>query len=191
MPGVQTDRIEKQVVLRAPRARVWRALTDAREFGQWFGVTVAGVFTAGARVTGAVTHKGYEHLTWDVTIERMEPERVFAWRWKPGAVDPGVDYSKEPSTLVTFELSDVEGSLIGFRFPDYSRGLEAAGYHLHFISADRTRGGHVLGCALRSGRALVDPSADLHVELPAGVDLAASDLSEATAAALRSVEREG
>jgi acetolactate decarboxylase len=90
-----------------------------------------------------------------------------------------------------FELSDVEGSLIGFRFPDYSRGLEAAGYHLHFITADRTRGGHVLGCALRSGHALVDPSADLHVELPAGVDLAASDLSETTAAALRSVEREG
>jgi len=71
MPAVQTDRIEKQVVLRAPRARVWRALTDAREFGEWFGVRVNGSFSNGARVTGAVTHKGYEHLTWDVTIERM------------------------------------------------------------------------------------------------------------------------
>jgi acetolactate decarboxylase len=90
-----------------------------------------------------------------------------------------------------FELADVEGSVVGFRFPDYSQGLEAAGYHLHFISADRTRGGHVLDCALRSGRARVDTSADLHVALPAGVDLAAPDLSDATAAALQSVEREG
>jgi len=112
MPAVQTDRIEKQVVLRAPRARVWRALTDAREFGEWFGVRVNGSFSNGARVTGAVTHKGYEHLTWDVTIERMEPERVFAWRWKPGAVDPSADLSKEPATLVTFELSDVEGGTL-------------------------------------------------------------------------------
>jgi acetolactate decarboxylase len=90
-----------------------------------------------------------------------------------------------------FELSDVEGSLVGFRFPDYSQGLEAAGYHLHFISADRSRGGHVLDCELRAGSARVDPSSDLHVELPAGIDLAAPDLSEATAQALATVEREG
>ena len=90
-----------------------------------------------------------------------------------------------------FELSDIEGSLVGFRFPDYSQGLEAAGYHLHFISADRARGGHVLACELRSGRARVDLSSDLHVGLPAGVDLADPDLSEATAKALAKVEHEG
>ena len=90
-----------------------------------------------------------------------------------------------------FEFTDVVGSLVGFRFPDYSQGLEAAGYHLHFISAARDRGGHLLDCTLREGRARLDLSADLHVELPAGVDLAAPDLSEATSAALAAVERQG
>ena len=90
-----------------------------------------------------------------------------------------------------FEFSDIEGSLVGFRFPDYSQGLEAAGYHLHFISADRARGGHVLDCEVRSGCARVDLSSDLHVGLPAGVDLADPDLSEATAEALAKVERDG
>ena len=90
-----------------------------------------------------------------------------------------------------FEFSDIEGSLVGFRFPDYSQGLEAAGYHLHFISADRAHGGHVLGCEVRSGRARIDPSSDLHVGLPSGVDLADPDLSDATAEALAKVERDG
>ena len=71
-----TDRIERTIVVRAPRSRVWRALTDAREFGTWFGVKVEGTFAPGARVRGAITHKGYEHVTWDITIERMEPERA-------------------------------------------------------------------------------------------------------------------
>jgi uncharacterized protein YndB with AHSA1/START domain len=108
-----TDRIEKQVVLRAPRATVWRALTSAEEFGSWFGAKVAGPFAPGARVRGPITHKGYEHLTMDFTIERMEPERLFSWRWHPYAIDPGVDYTTEPTTLVTFELKDVpEGTLL-------------------------------------------------------------------------------
>src|SRR5256885_5228792 len=111
MSMVQTDRIEKQIVVRAPRARVWRALTDAKEFGSWFGVRPNGPFTPGARVTGAVTHKGYEHLTWDVTIETMEPGRKFAWRWHPGAVD-AADVSHEPTTLVVFELQDAEGGTL-------------------------------------------------------------------------------
>jgi acetolactate decarboxylase len=89
----------------------------------------------------------------------------------------------------TFELTDVEGTVVGFRFPDYSQGLEVAGHHLHFISADRRRGGHVLGCRPRAARVLVDYSADLHLELPPGVDLEAPDLSRATAAALARVER--
>jgi acetolactate decarboxylase len=87
-----------------------------------------------------------------------------------------------------FALTDVEGSLVGFRFPDYSQGIEVTGYHLHFITADRARGGHVLECRPRHGRVRLDPSADLHVELPQGVDIAAPDLSEATRTALARVE---
>ena len=102
-----TDRIERMVVVRAPRSRVWRALTDPAEFGAWFGVKVEGAFAPGARVRGAIIHPGYEHLTWEITIERMEPERLFSWRWHPYAVEPGVDYSDETPTLVVFELQDV------------------------------------------------------------------------------------
>lgn len=83
----------------------------------------------------------------------------------------------------------MEGSLVGFRFPDYSQGIEITGYHLHFITAARDRGGHVLECRPRQVRVRLDPSADLHVELPEGVDVAAPDLSEATRAALATVER--
>lgn len=102
-----TDRIERQIVLRVPRQRVWRALTDPAEFGSWFGVRMDGAFAPGAHVTGNVTHPGYEHVAWDITVERMEPERVLSWRWHPYAVERGVDYSKEPTTLVVFELADV------------------------------------------------------------------------------------
>ncbi len=104
-----TDRIEKKLLLRAPRARVWRALTDAKEFGKWFQVELAGPFAPGSRVHGKVTHPGYEGLKFEVTVERMEAERVFSWRWHPYAVEPGVDYSKEPTTLVVFELEEVQG----------------------------------------------------------------------------------
>jgi len=107
MSVTSTDRIEKSVVLRAPRARVWQALTDAEAFGQWFGVEMAGPFAPGGRVTGRITHPGYEHLPFEITVERMEPERLFTWRWHPDAVQPGVDYSTEPTTLVSFELTDV------------------------------------------------------------------------------------
>src|SRR5437762_12785841 len=105
MTTTSTDRIERSILLKAPRSRVWSALSNAQEFGNWFGVVLQGkTFTAGQRVQGQVTHPGYEHLTWDVLIERVEPERVLAWRWHPGAVDASVDYSAEPSTLVVFEL---------------------------------------------------------------------------------------
>jgi len=107
MSVTSTDRIEKSVVLRAPRARVWEALTDAQAFGQWFGVELAGPFAPGARLTGRITHEGYEHLPFEITIERMEPKRLLSWRWHPNAVDPGVDYSAEPTTLVVFELTDL------------------------------------------------------------------------------------
>src|SRR5215472_11631626 len=107
MSVTSTDRIEKTVILRAPRARVWQALTDAGAFGQWFGVQVAGPFAPGSHVTGRITHPGYEHVPFEITIERMEPERLFAWRWHPNAVEPGADLSSEPTTLVSFELAEV------------------------------------------------------------------------------------
>lgn len=109
MTTTSTNRIEKSVVLKAPRARVWHALTDAGAFGQWFGVELGGPFAPGARVTGLITHEGYEHLPFELTVERMEPERLFTWRWHPHAVEAGVDYSTEPTTLIEFELTDVAG----------------------------------------------------------------------------------
>jgi uncharacterized protein YndB with AHSA1/START domain len=107
MSVTSTDRIEKEVVLRAPRTRVWQALADARALGEWFGVELAGPFVPGARLTGRITAEGYEHVPFEITVERMEPERVLAWRWHPNSVDTGADYSAEPTTLVVFELADV------------------------------------------------------------------------------------
>lgn len=104
---MNTDRIEKTVVLRAPRARVWRALTDASEFGAWFGASLTGTFAPGAVVSGRITTPGYEHLTMDLLVERVEPERLLSYRWHPYAVDPEVDYRDEPMTLVEFRLEDV------------------------------------------------------------------------------------
>jgi uncharacterized protein YndB with AHSA1/START domain len=100
-----TDRIQKSIVLHAPRSKVWRALTDSQRFGQWFQTKVEGPFVPGQRVEGAVTYPGYEHLRFQVTVEQMEPERLFSWRWQPGGnmnVDPA-----EPTTLVVFELEEV------------------------------------------------------------------------------------
>jgi uncharacterized protein YndB with AHSA1/START domain len=99
-----TDRIEKRIELKAPVARVWRALTDYREFGEWFRVKIEGPFVAGEVSRGHITYPGYEHLKWEAVVERVEPERLFSFRWHPYAVDPKMDYSKEPQTLVEFRL---------------------------------------------------------------------------------------
>jgi uncharacterized protein YndB with AHSA1/START domain len=109
-----TDRIERKILLKAPHARVWRALSSAEEFGGWFGVALKGkTFRAGERVQGHITYPGYEHVVFDVVIERMEPERLLSWRWHPAAIEPRIDYSQEPSTLVVFELQDVaSGTLL-------------------------------------------------------------------------------
>jgi uncharacterized protein YndB with AHSA1/START domain len=115
------DRIEKEVVLRAPRSRVWRALTDAKEFGAWFGAKLQGGFAAGARVQGQITIPGYEHVTMDITIVSLEPERHFSWRWHPAAIEPGVDYSAEPTTLVEFHLEEIAG---GTRLTVVESGFE-------------------------------------------------------------------
>jgi uncharacterized protein YndB with AHSA1/START domain len=110
---MNTDQIEKSIILRAPRARVWPALADADMFGQWFGVKLNGSFLPGARLQGKVTHKGYEHMPFEITIERVEPEKLLSMRWHPNAIDPNRDYSAEPTTLVVFELTDVpEGTLL-------------------------------------------------------------------------------
>lgn len=114
---MNTDRIEKQVLLRAPLDRVWRAISDSQEFGRWFGVRVDGPFVAGTSVTATITgttvddevaemqrpHVGAK-ATWQVVA--VEPPRRFAYRWHPFAVEPGVDYANEPTTLVEFTLSE-------------------------------------------------------------------------------------
>jgi uncharacterized protein YndB with AHSA1/START domain len=105
-----TDRIEKQLVLKAPQAKVWRALTDSEQFGTWFRVTLDGPFVAGKTVHGKILSPGYEHLQMEVAVEKVDAARgYFAYRWHPYAVDPKVDYSTEPATLVEFQLTEVAG----------------------------------------------------------------------------------
>ena len=106
-----TDRIERSVVINAPRDRVWRALANAEEFGTWFRASLAGqTFEAGKRTQGKITVPGYEHLAFDIVVERIEPKDLFSYRWHPYPSDPKVDYSKEEPTLVTFTLKDAPGN---------------------------------------------------------------------------------
>jgi len=108
-----TDRIERKILLNASRARVWRALSNAEEFGNWFGVKLTGeTFAPGKHVKGNITYPGYEHLVFNIWIERVEPQRLLSWRWHPAAIDPAADYSNEPTTLVEFELQEAEGGIL-------------------------------------------------------------------------------
>jgi uncharacterized protein YndB with AHSA1/START domain len=115
-----TDRIEKTILLRAPLDRVWRALTDSKDFGTWFGVELDGAFVAGARVSGRIVptkvdvevakaQEPYRGKPFECRIDRIEPMRLFSFRWHPFAVDAGVEYTSEPTTLVVFELEEVAG----------------------------------------------------------------------------------
>ena len=104
-----TDRIQKEVVLQAPRSRVWRALTDSKEFGAWFRIEFREPFRAGKSISGHITYPGYEHIVGTFEIETIEPETRFTYRWHPYAVDPKVDYSKEERTLVEFRLEETKG----------------------------------------------------------------------------------
>lgn len=104
-----TDRIEKRFEVNAPRARVWRAIADAGEFGTWFGVKLDGPFTPGTTVLGRVTNPGFEHIQVEMLVEQVEPEGYFAYRWHPYPMDPAMDYSVEPTTLVEFRLEEVAG----------------------------------------------------------------------------------
>jgi len=121
---MSTDRIEKRIVLRAPLDRVWSAVSDATEFGSWFGVAFDGPFKEGTRLTGKIVpttvdpevaklqepHRG---KPFDFTVERIEPPRRISFRWHPYAIEPGIDYSQEPMTLIVFELKEVsEGVLL-------------------------------------------------------------------------------
>jgi uncharacterized protein YndB with AHSA1/START domain len=110
-------------------ARVWRALTDYLEFGEWFRVKLDGPFIAGEVSTGHMTHPGYEHIRWSVTVEQIEPERLFSFRWHPYAIDPAVDYSSEPTTLVEFRLAPHDG---GTRLFLTESGFDAVPQHRRF-----------------------------------------------------------
>ena len=126
-----TDRIEKRIELKAPVSRVWNALTDYRQFGEWFRVKLEGPFVAGETARGQITHPGYEHVKWQAVVQSMEPERLFSFTWHPYAVDPNVDYSKETPTLVEFRLEATPtGTLLvltesGFDKVPADRRLEA------------------------------------------------------------------
>src|SRR5882762_10305706 len=98
------DRIEKRIELKAPVARVWRALTDYREFGEWFRVKLEGPFVPGEVSHGHITYPGYEHLKWEAVVQKMEPEELFSFTWHPYGIDPKIDYSQETPTLVEFRL---------------------------------------------------------------------------------------
>jgi uncharacterized protein YndB with AHSA1/START domain len=107
-----SDRIEKRIELAAPVSRVWRALTDYREFGAWFRVELEGPFVPGQIARGRITHPGYEHVTWQATVQKMEPQRLFSFTWRPYAIDPDVDYSQEEPTLVEFRLEETPGGTL-------------------------------------------------------------------------------
>ena len=98
------EKIEKRIELKAPVSRAWRALTDYREFGEWFRVKLDGPFVSGQVSRGHITYPGYEHLKWEAVVQKIEPERLFSFTWHPYAVDPKTDYSKETPTLVEFKL---------------------------------------------------------------------------------------
>jgi uncharacterized protein YndB with AHSA1/START domain len=117
-----TDRIEKLVNLDAPRARLWRALTDYMQFNQWFGVSLTTPFSSGAAVSGKLNIRNYDHITLTIWIESMEPERFFSFRWHPYAIEDGVDYSAEPTTLVSFTLED---ACAGTRLTIVESGFDA------------------------------------------------------------------
>lgn len=120
---MSTHRIEKQILLRAPCARVWQAVSDAQQYGSWFGVAFNGPFVEGARLTGKIVptrvdaevaklQKPYEGVAFEFLVERIEPMRRISFRWHPYAVEPGVDYTKEPTMLIVFALEEVSGGTL-------------------------------------------------------------------------------
>ncbi|MGI9295862.1 MAG: SRPBCC family protein [Pseudomonadales bacterium] len=126
------DRIEKSIELKASVARVWRALTDYQEFGEWFRVKLDGPFVVGEVSRGQMTYEGYEHVKWKAQVQAMEPERLFSFTWRPYADDPDTDYTNESQMLVEFRLEPTSGgcrlviSESGFSaLPDDARRVDA------------------------------------------------------------------
>lgn len=120
---MHTDRIEKKVLLRASRDRVWHAISDSAQFGSWFGMEFDGPFIAHTRLTGRIIpttvdpetaklQQPYAGKPVEIVVDRIEPMRRFAFRWHPFAINPQVDYSKEPMTLILFELADVADGIL-------------------------------------------------------------------------------
>ena len=120
---MDTDRIEKKILLHADPKRVWRALSDSTEFGTWFGMRFDGPFAPGAAMRGVIVpttvnaevasaQKPYEGIPFEILIEQMDPERIFSFRWHPGAVEPNIDYSAEPTTLVVFTMEEVANGVM-------------------------------------------------------------------------------
>jgi uncharacterized protein YndB with AHSA1/START domain len=106
------DRIEKQVEIAAPVARVWQALTDSRQFGEWFLVKMEGPFVAGKPVAGQITHPGYEHVRMQIVVKAIDPETLFSFTWHPYAIDSKVDYTQEEPTLIEFRLKATAGGTL-------------------------------------------------------------------------------
>jgi uncharacterized protein YndB with AHSA1/START domain len=120
---MSSDRIEKKVLLHAPLKRVWTALADSTEFGTWFGMKFDGQFVPGAVMRGVIVptkvneevakaQQKYEGLPVEITIEKMEPERLFSFRWHPYAIERGVDYSAEPTTLIEFVIEETKDGVL-------------------------------------------------------------------------------
>lgn len=118
-----TDRIERQVLLRAPQEKVWRAISDAKRFGSWFGMDLDGPFVAGKAMTGRIRpttvdpetakmQERYAGTPVAFEIDRIEPMTTFSFRWHPYSVDTTADYAAEPTTLVTFTLAPAEGGTL-------------------------------------------------------------------------------
>jgi uncharacterized protein YndB with AHSA1/START domain len=149
-----TNRVEKQIVLKAPRAKVWRALVNPQAFGEWFGVKMSGPpMEAGQHLSGNITYPGWEHLVMEIWIESVEPEKHLSWRWHPAAIEPNVDYSAEPTTLVEFELQEVEGGTLlkvvesGFDALPLARrskalGMNARGWQEQMLNIDKYVANH-------------------------------------------------
>jgi uncharacterized protein YndB with AHSA1/START domain len=106
------NQIEKRIEIASPVSRVWRALTDSRQFGEWFLVKMDGPFVAGQPAGGQITHPGYEHVRMEIVVKAIEPETLFSFTWHPYAIDPKVDYSQEESTLIEFRLQPTAGGTL-------------------------------------------------------------------------------
>ena len=132
------DRIEKTVELEAPLSRVWRALTDHRQFGEWFRVHIESPFVVGETSHGHITYPGYEHLRWKAVVQKMEPERLFSFTWHPYAIDPAYDYSGETPTLVEFAL---ERTATGTRLKVVESGFDKLPSHRRDIAFRSNEGG--------------------------------------------------